>query len=97
MSLQSYLITYDISDAKRLRNVFEAMRDVGDHLQFSVFRCELTASALVELRDRLGSIINHAEDQVLIVDLGPRDGRGGACIESIGRAYSPAQRRAIII
>ena len=97
MSLQSYLITYDISDPKRLRKVFEAMRDIGDHIQFSVFRCELTASALVELRDRLGDIINHSEDQVLVVDLGPSEGRGGTCIGSIGRAYTPPRRRAIII
>ena len=39
----SYLICYDISDDKRLRKVFQTMRGYGDHLQYSVFECQLTA------------------------------------------------------
>jgi len=31
----SYLVTYDIADDKRLRQVFQTMRGYGDHLQFS--------------------------------------------------------------
>ena len=42
----SYLICYDISDDKRLRKVFKAMRNFGDHLQYSVFECQLTPSDL---------------------------------------------------
>jgi CRISPR-associated protein Cas2 len=39
-----YLICYDISNEKRPRKVFKAMRSYGDsdHLQFSVFECQLT-------------------------------------------------------
>lgn len=39
----SYLVCDDISDEKRLRKVFQAMRGYGDHLQYSVFECQLTA------------------------------------------------------
>src|SRR5437667_5542782 len=72
----SYLVCYDVCDDKRLRKVFKAMRGFGDHLQYSVFECQLTASDLVRLRAELGGIIHHKEDQVLFVNLGPADGRG---------------------
>ena len=97
MSRQAYLVTYDISDPKRLRQVFQAMRDVGDHLQLSVFRCELNRSEMVQLRDRLGDIVNFAEDQVIFADLGPAEGRGSKCIKSLGRAYTHPDRHAIVI
>lgn len=38
----SYLVCYDICDDKRLRKVFRTMRGFGDHLQYSVFECQLT-------------------------------------------------------
>jgi CRISPR-associated endonuclease Cas2 len=38
----SYLVCYDICDDKRLRKVFQTMRNYGDHLQYSVFECQLT-------------------------------------------------------
>src|SRR5580658_6930177 len=68
----SYLVCYDIADDKRLRRVFKTMRGWGDHIQFSVFECQLTAADLVKLRAELASIIHHDQDQVLFVLLGPR-------------------------
>ena len=61
----TYLVTYDIRDDKRLRQVFKAMRDFGDHLQYSVFECQFTPTDLARCRHVLGELINHAEDQVL--------------------------------
>jgi CRISPR-associated protein Cas2 len=84
----SYVVTYDISDDKRLRQVFKTMRDYGDHLQFSVFECQLTATDLVKLRAELAKTINHDEDQVLFVDLGPSEGRGDRVITALGRPYT---------
>jgi CRISPR-associated protein Cas2 len=84
----SYVVTYDISDEKRLRQVFKTMRDYGDHLQFSVFECQLTATDLVKLRAELSGIINHDVDQVLFVDLGPSEGRGDRVITALGRPYT---------
>jgi CRISPR-associated protein Cas2 len=55
----SYLVCYDICDEKRLRKVFQAMRGYGDHLQFSVFECQLTAMDLARCRAELGAIIQH--------------------------------------
>jgi len=68
--------------------VFKTMRDYGDHLQFSVFECQLTATDLVKLRAELAKIINHDVDQVLFVDLGPSEGRGDRVITALGRPYT---------
>lgn len=94
---QTYLITYDICDPKRLRQVFQTMRGYGDHLQFSVFRCDLTLRDLAELRQLLLDIVQSDQDQVLFVDLGPSDGRARTCIESMGRAYVHPERLALVI
>jgi CRISPR-associated protein Cas2 len=94
---QTYIVSYDISDPKRLRKVFRLMKGYGEHVQLSVFRCELTHRALVELRARLGSTIHHDQDQVLFVDVGPEDGRGSASISALGRAYKPPERCAIVV
>jgi CRISPR-associated protein Cas2 len=94
---QTYIVSYDISDPKRLRKVFRLMKGYGEHVQLSVFRCELTHRLLVELRARLGDIIHHAEDQVLFVDVGPEEGRGGTSIASLGRAYKAAVRCAVVV
>jgi CRISPR-associated protein Cas2 len=94
---QTYIVTYDVCDPKRLRKVFKAMKGYGAHLQLSVFRCELSHRELVELRARLGAIIHHEEDQVLFVDVGPQDGRAITSISAIGLAYDLPQRRAIVV
>ncbi len=86
-----FIVTYDISDPKRLRQVFKAMKGFGQHLQLSVFRCDLTAMERFEKIAVLQGIIHHAEDQVLIVDLGESDGRR-VQVESIGRPV-PKERR----
>lgn len=94
---QCYIVTYDISDPKRLRKVFETMRGWGDHVQLSVFRCSLNRMELVQVRSELSEIIKHDEDQVLFVDVGPEDGRAKEAMSSLGRPYTRAERHAIIV
>jgi CRISPR-associated protein Cas2 len=65
--------------------VFKTMRGFGEHLQYSVFRCELTETRLVSLRDRLQSIIHQGEDSVLFARLGPTGAETLAKIETLGR------------
>src|ERR1035441_10074039 len=85
----SYLVCYDIADEKRLRKVFQTMRGYGDHLQFSVFECQLTAMDLAKCRAELAGIIDHSKDQVLFVNLGPAASRGDRVIVVLGKR-SPA-------
>ncbi len=86
---QRYIVTYDISDAKRLRRVFKVMKGYGRHLQLSVFRCDLNRLELAKMKAALMREIHAIEDQVLIVDVGPAEGRGEDVFESLGRAYAP--------
>ncbi len=93
----SYLVCYDVSDDKRLRKVFKTMRGYGDHLQFSVFECQFTPRDLVRCKADLGGIINHDEDQVLFVDLGPAEGRGDRVITALGKPYTCLDSPCIIV
>jgi CRISPR-associated protein Cas2 len=83
----TYLVCYDIADPKRLRRVFNTCYNFGDHLQFSVFECDLNPSEKIELELALSTIINHDEDQVLFVGLGPSEGRGDRVISALGLPY----------
>jgi CRISPR-associated protein Cas2 len=93
----SFLVCYDICNDKRLRTVFKTMRDFGDHLQYSIFECQFTESDLIRCRHALSEIINHREDQVLFVDLGPVEGRGDRVIAALGKPYSPIDSPCIVV
>lgn len=90
-------VSYDISDDRRLRLVYRLMRGRGDHVQYSVFRCELSARERIELIAALDALIDHAADQVLLIDTGPAEGRGGDCVESLGKPFVTIARRAVIV
>lgn len=93
----SYIISYDISDPKRLRRVFKTLRNWGDHLQFSVFECQLSRMDLVTLRAQLSEIVHHHDDQVLFVDLGPSEGRGDRVITAMGKPYISVDAPCIVV
>jgi len=90
---QRYLVTYDICDPKRLRAVFKILKGYGEHLQLSVFRCDLAAMALVQLKGELSRAIHAEEDQVLLVDLGPSEGRGELAFEALGKSMQKTKAR----
>lgn len=73
------------------------MRAWGDHIQFSVFECQLTSKDLVRLRAGLASIIHHDEDQVLFVLLGPTEGRGERVITALGKPYTRMDSPCIVV
>lgn len=95
---QVYLVAYDVCDPKRLRRVYRLMCGSGDPLQYSVFRCELSALEKQTLKESLWQVLNLAEDRVIIIDLGPVTGRGDTCIETWGHSLSdPPDRTAIVV
>ncbi len=73
------------------------MKGWGDHLQLSVFRCDLNPRELAELRSALSDLIDHQADQVLFVDIGPADGRALECFETLGRPTPAAFRNALVV
>lgn len=93
----TYLVSYDIRNDKRLRQVFRTMRDFGDHLQYSVFECQFTPADLARCRHALAEVIHHTEDQVLFIDLGPVEGRGERVITALGQPYSPVDAPCYVV
>ncbi len=94
-----YLLTYDVADDKRRTTLFEALKDVGEHLQFSVFLAELSRVELEQVRGLAKRTIHHDEDQLLIIDLGPADDdRSGLPrdIEAIGKSFDPRPRVLVV-
>lgn len=93
----SFIVCYDICDPKRLRQVFKIMRGWGDHLQYSVFECQMTKMDAARLRAQLSDVIHHTEDQVLFVNLGPSEGRGDRVISAIGKPYVNVDAPLIVV
>ncbi len=83
----TYLVCYDIADDKRLRRVFKLCKNFGDHLQFSVFECDLSATEKIRFETSIKDIIDSTKDQVMFVRLGPAEGRGDRVISAIGIPY----------
>ena len=95
--LSVFLVCYDIREPKRLRRVFKAMRGFGDHLQLSVFRCELNEASKVRMLAALHPILKKDEDQVLVFRLGPLDGTYTVQVDCIGVPYVPGEHEAIVV
>ena len=91
------IVSYDISDPKRWRRVYQTMRGFGQHLQLSVFSCDLTPSQRIQMIAALESAIDANEDQVLVIDLGPSQARPIDEIEAVGRPLMVQDRGPVIL
>ena len=92
-----YVVSYDVSEPKRLRRVHKLMKGYGIPLQYSVFQCDLSQSERILLVEALMPAINHREDQVMLINLGPADGRGCESIEVIGRSMKGLEEGLAVI
>jgi CRISPR-associated protein Cas2 len=98
MMRHRYLVAYDVSDPKRLRRIYKKMYGFGEPLQYSVFQCALSDVELTLMRDAIGAIINHGEDRVMIVDIGPLEGRAATAFQFLGVQWQvPAEGSAVIV
>lgn len=91
-----YVVSYDISDDRRRNQVFKHLLGAGDHVQFSVFFCELSDTELVQLRMKLRKAINEQDDQVMIVDLGHARRPLETGLDVLGKAYVPSTRTLVV-
>jgi len=91
-----YLVSYDISNPKRLRKVARTLEGFGTRLQYSVFECPLDALRVEQLKSKLWEIIHHEADQVLFVSLGPAAGDASLQIDALGQPYKVRSRVTII-
>ena len=64
-----YLVCYDIRDDKRLRKVAKHLEGCGTRVQYSIFRCFLSASQMQKLRWELTEQFVKKEDNVIFIPL----------------------------
>jgi len=92
-----YYVTYDICDPRRLRKVFRVLGGIGDHVQLSVFCCDMTERQLEALLLELAEIIVPSRDQVLFIELGPTRGAASARVRALGRPHEPREPGPVIV
>lgn len=70
MNLRAYILSYDISDTKRLRQMHKLAMAYGRPLQYSVFYCVLRREDRVRLALRVQTLIDPHTDRVIVLDVG---------------------------
>ena len=87
------LITYDVETVsaagkRRLRQVAKVCLDYGQRVQNSVFELNIYPADLVEIKNKLGRIIDPEKDSIRIYNLGKNWERR---VESLGKddTYNP--------
>ena len=91
-----YIVAYDISDPRRWRLVFRVMNGYGEWVQLSVFQCRLSRRRRIELKFALVEIIDHTQDHIVILDLGPAEGIRPH-VESLGKPFTVVERGPVIV
>ena len=92
-----FLVCYDVADPRRLARTYRKMNGFGEPAQYSVFICDLSPKERALLETALTKILNLKEDRVLIVDMGPSEGRGRESFTTLGTARELPRRSAVII
>jgi len=78
------VVSYDIMEPKRLAEVHKTMMGYGQPLHYSVFRCDLTSKGVDGMIADLNRIINHKEDRIMIIEMGPAEGQIDEKIRFLG-------------
>jgi CRISPR-associated protein Cas2 len=92
----AYVVAYDITEPRRWRRVFKLMKGYGVWLQLSVFHCRLDGGRRSDMALALETLIDRETDHVIILDLGPAEDVQLA-VESLGKSFTPIERRAVVI
>ena len=92
-----FLVCYDVADPRRLARTYRKMNGFGEPAQYSVFICDLSPKERALLETALTEILNLKEDRVLIVDMGPSEGRGRESFTTLGNARELPRRSAVIV
>ena len=92
-----YLVCYDISDAKRWRRIFRAMKGYGEHWQYSVFFCVLKEIDRVRMQSELEAELNLKADQCIIIDLGGDEESAREAVAVLGESLPKAQMGVVVV
>ncbi|MEG8945798.1 CRISPR-associated endonuclease Cas2 [Rosettibacter firmus] len=71
--MNKILVTYDIPSDKRRKKICEIMKDYGNHVQYSVFECELTNKYLDIMKKRIKKFLREKEDSFRIYYLSSKE------------------------
>ena len=63
------VVAYDISDDPRRTRVMKALKGYGEHVQESVFECDLKAPVYRQMVQRLERLIDPKQDNVRLYHL----------------------------
>ena len=92
-----FLVTYDIREPKRWRQVFKAMKGYGEHWQYSVFFCVLKDVDRVRMQRDLEEAMNLKEDEVMILDLGSDEEAARDAATMLGPGMPKADRGIVVV
>ena len=73
------------------------MRGYGEHLELSVFSCDLTPSQHIQMIAALEEAIDREVDQILLIDLGPSQIQPIHHIEALGRPLTVRDRGPVVL
>ena len=91
-----YLCSYDVADDKRRDRLFDLLSGLGEHVQYSVFLCELTPREHASMIGAGSEIIHQEEDQLLVLNIGPSNLDWPVHLRCVGRCWTPLVRSSII-
>ena len=91
-----YFVCYDIRDPQRLIQIHKKMKGYGEAVQYSVFMCDLNSKEIIIMREELESIMNMAEDKVMIINLGSIE-KSKEKISVIGAQIDTEKETSIVI
>ena len=92
-----FLVAYDVSEPARLQKMHRTLLGFGDPIQYSIFLSCLSRQEKLLMVAAVREVLNEREDRVIVVDLGPAEGRGESSVEFLGRRLELGDRRAIIV
>ena len=92
-----YLVCYDISDQKRWRRIFRAMKGYGEHWQYSVFFCVLKEIDRVRMQSELEAELNLKADQCIIINLGADEETAREAVAVLGESLPKAQTGVVVV
>lgn len=91
-----YFVSYDVSDQQRLALTYKKMQGYGEHIQYSVFACDLNNSEIIMMKEDLGNILNLTEDRVLIINTGSTE-KSSERVSTMGMSLETQKDATIVI
>jgi len=87
-----YLCSYDVSDDKRRTRLFQLLHNHGEHVQYSVFLCQLDKTEKIALLAKASDILHADADQLLVVAAGSAEKNLELQVVTVGRPWRPMIR-----